>query len=149
MDVKTIIIMIAIGYAIITMFMLSFSKQEFNETTKYHFLSQLCFAFGFFMQVLMTVVRGPIVPSAANFGMLFGGAFEAVAIMKMTETYTVRKRTFILLLAGIVSTLQLVTSLMKDFSNLRIAMVTSTLCLMLAIPAYLLLSGKNKSAAIR
>lgn len=145
MDVKTIIIMIAVGYAIITLFMLSVSKLEFNETTKYHFLSQLSFAFGFFLQVLMSVVSSPIVPAAANFGMMFGGAFEVVAIMKLTETYTDRKRTSIMLLAGVVSVLQLVISLRNDHSNLRIAIVTSTLCLMLAIPAYLLLREKIKS----
>ncbi len=146
MDVKTIIIMIAIGYAIITLFMLAFSKQEFNETTKYHFFSQLFFAFGFFMQALMSVVRGPIAPAAANVGMMFGGACEVVAIMMMTDTYTDRKRTLIMLLAGFVAFVQIVISFLNDYSNLRIAIVTSTLCLMLAIPAYLLLSGKNKSS---
>ena len=145
MDVKTIIIMIALGYAIITLFMLSVSKLEFNATTKYHFFSQLSFALGFFLQVLMSVISDPIVPAAANFGMMFGGACEVVAIMRLTETYTDRKRTSILLLAGVVSVVQLVISLLNDHSNLRIAMVTSTLCLMLAIPAYLLLREKNKS----
>ena len=137
--------MIAIGYAIVTIFMLSLRKEELTETTKYHYLSIAFLAVGFFMQVLMAVARHPAVPAVSNIGMLFGGAYEALAIMKMTDTYSENKRNTVMLFAGFISLVQIAISFYNDFSNLRIAIVTSSLCLLLAIPAYLLLREKNKS----
>lgn len=144
-DLKTIVFLDAFGNLIGALLIFAYTKRHFSKTVKYHFYSQILFGMTFSLFFFNIFIANQFLLAIANCGLLFGGAFEVFAIMRLTKNESKTIKTTILFVCFFISLIQASLVLVIDLSDIRIGLLTITLSILWFMIVYFLLKQKNAS----
>ena len=144
-DTKTLIILDAFGNLLGALLIYAYNKRHFSRTVKYHLYSQILFGLTFSLFIVGMFLFNNMYLAIANCSLIFGGGFEVFAIMQLTNNNNEKIKKVLMFVLALVSLVQASFAVIIDVSNLRIALVTTTLSMLWLIIVYLLMKPKNST----
>ncbi|MBM7562574.1 GGDEF domain-containing protein [Fusibacter tunisiensis] len=140
MEILTLLYANAIGYLVVFIFMVIYTKNHLNKINRLHLFSQAMFTLAFttFAISEYPMPISELLTAIGNIGIILGSAGLLLTILQFVEHLQPRYSKVIYAVAGCTSGLSFIWGFTPGYSHFRIGIVTLTLAIFMTLAAYAL-----------